>query len=814
MPQRLSAANRAIIVMNTRKHDDNVTCKQPVVEGVTAVARAFVHRVLRVAALQFAMIFCIVNLGSATENRQILTGTTPGLLTHSQVQNLGAEDPSTKITVTVVLQQHDQATFQQHLQQLYTEGSPLYHQWLTSEQYAARFAPSAADAALVSDFLTSHHLTVTDIAQSNSYITAEGTVADVQNTFHVQINRFTLAGKTYRANINDAVIDGPAGAVIATVLGLDDIAHEPFVMRPVDPTPSDTAGPVAGDPAPTPFDEERIQIPIDKLTPHTFIAGCFGRDTRTFNTEVKHYPSYTYTGTKYGGNLVPVDPGMLNSFCAYTPGQVKAAYHLTDKDLQGNTAKGQSIGIVVAYGSPTLQADVTKFASYFGLVAPRLIIVGGPISTDPTWSFETTMDVEYASAMGQGAEIVLYVAKDQYSLFTTLFNAIANNCTAGNPCVNQISVSWGVLESLMSPKDLDFTENMLAQATSRGISVNVATGDCGDYNTGGSHYPHGGGCQSTGQVDVSTPASAFDSTAVGGTSLAMNSDNSVLFQTGWGTNFTQIATQSAFASFLTICCSSYAERPDHQRFTGGAGGGDSAYYFFPNESTCHEDTGNLGPGQHRFTIGGSVSICLGYPRQVPDIAFLADPQTGVQIIYTQGFDPAAAGKFVIGVGGGTSLSAPMFTGLWAVANQYHTNAGATKSRGSAAPYLYWAQQHYPTAITDIQDKTFSNMLPNNVTGCEYTLSGFPPRCIPFSASDLASPLYGTTSFVSALVASSKGSASHPVNPSWYVMTFGTNSSLRTTPGWDNVTGLGVPNGSNFIKGTDVYAPVCLNPVTC
>jgi hypothetical protein len=33
---------------------------------------------------------------------------------------------------------------------------------------------------------------------------------------------------------------------------------------------------------------------------------------------------------------------------------------------------------------------------------------------------------------------------------------------------------------------------------------------------------------------------------------------------------------------------------------------------------------------------------------------------------------------------------------------------------------------------------------------------------------------------------------------WDVFTFGTDSSLSTNPGWDNVTGLGTPNGESFI----------------
>jgi hypothetical protein len=51
-------------------------------------------------------------------------------------------------------------------------------------------------------------------------------------------------------------------------------------------------------------------------------------------------------------------------------------------------------------------------------------------------------------------------------------------------------------------------------------------------------------------------------------------------------------------------------------------------------------------------------------------------------------------------------------------------------------------------------------------------------------------LGNTTEYVSALF--------NGTSTRWYVLTFGTDSSLTTGPGWDNVTGLGTPNGANFV----------------
>lgn len=177
----------------------------------------------------------------------------------------------------------------------------------------------------------------------------------------------------------------------------------------------------------------------------------------------------------------------------------------------------------------------------------------------------------------------------------------------------------------------------------------------------------------------------------------------------------------------------------------------------------------------------------------------ADPETGVEIIVTP--DSVPGDTQFVEVFGGTSLSSPMFTAFWAIANQ----AAGGGPIGEAAPTLYELDGE---AITDVDLRPQDTRL--NVTG----IINNPPSPPLFeSADDLAGPgdegcttaLVGnnevpitcasakTTKFyVSALFQSSSSTR-------WDVFTFGTDSSLSTNPGWDNVTGLGTPNGESFIK---------------
>jgi subtilase family serine protease len=141
-----------------------------------------------------------------------------------QAENIGPEDSSRVIEVTVWVRLNNQNAFHQLVQQLYQKDSPRYHQWLTPAEFNDNFAPKAEAARVVQDFLTAHNLSVVSVGPDNSYVKARGNVSDVQNAFHVQIHKFKVAGKTYRANTSDPVIEGPAGLLVAAVGGMDNLS--------------------------------------------------------------------------------------------------------------------------------------------------------------------------------------------------------------------------------------------------------------------------------------------------------------------------------------------------------------------------------------------------------------------------------------------------------------------------------------------------------------------------------------------------------------------------------------------------------------
>ena len=129
-----------------------------------------------------------------------------------------------------------------------------------------------------------------------------------------------------------------------------------------------------------------------------------------------------------------------------------------------------------------------------------------------------------------------------------------------------------------------------------------------------------------GAADPEYPAFSPDVVAVGGTTLTINGDGSYNSETGWGY---QSVSAGAFI---------------------GSGGGLSLYEPEPAYQQGVQSTGY---------------------RTTPDVSLVADPATGAWIADPYNLDPSNAFEIV----GGTSLSAPAWSGLLVLVNQGRAASG-------------------------------------------------------------------------------------------------------------------------------------------
>jgi subtilase family serine protease len=332
----------------------------------------------------------------------------------------------------------------------------------------------------------------------------------------------------------------------------------------------------------------------------------------------------------------------------YGPNGLRHAYHINDLINRGYTGKGHTIIDMVCFGDPQVQHNLDMYDQEYHLPPVTVQVVNtigpNPVATtveeqkfQDGWAFETSLDVEMYHAIAPDAGIVV------------LADPV---CTAegltGLPQARQelayaiahrlgdiVSVSGGTseltLQDAASQAELKLWDALLQTATTKdGITFLVSTGDNGAVD-----YIDANATQLSTTPTVAFPADSPWVTAVGGTTLV--SDATPNYDGTTSTNTLEYQ-ESAWDS---------------------GNGGVSAFYAEPS---------------YQQTLPAAQQTLLHGQRGVPDVAAVADPATGVRIY--------AQEQWLTQIGG-TSVSAPIWAGLVAIADQY-----AGRSLGFINPALY------------------------------------------------------------------------------------------------------------------------------
>ncbi len=355
-------------------------------------------------------------------------------------------------------------------------------------------------------------------------------------------------------------------------------------------------------------------------------------------------------------------------FC-YTPRYIWTAYNILPVLIGGNFGQGQTIVIVDAFGSPTIQQDLATFhQTFFGssFPAPDFEVVCQPAcpNFNPNnapqdqvgWSFETTLDVEWAHAIAPLAKIRLIVASTPHG--NSINNAV-KYAVAHYPG-SILSQSFGIAEAAFRGNNAQFLQahQNYADAVAQGITVLASSGDSGASNGG---FP---------VANAGFPASDPFVTSVGGTQgLPL------------GNLVTLAGTCAPPATTSCLPVGYGAEQVWNEAWIGAAGGGALSAFFAPP----------------------AYQSGLGFTgRAVPDVAYNAAVDGGV-LIYYSALGPSFAGFYIIG---GTSAGSPQWAGIFALANTARA-AGGKGSLGFVNPGLYGIAQG-PRYATDFHDITVGN----------------------------------------------------------------------------------------------------------
>jgi hypothetical protein len=241
--------------------------------------------------------------------------------------------------------------------------SPQYHQWLTPDQFAARFGVANSDIAQVESWLQQQGFAINSVSRSKNRITFSGTVGQAEAAFGTEIHNYTSGTQTHFAPSADISIPAALAPVVQTVTNLSSFRPKPHLRvspTKANPQPNFTSG----------------QTGSYFLTP--------GDVATIYDIKAAYNSGYTGTGQSIA---VVGQSDILQS-------------DVTDfQNAAGLPVKNPTIVLVPSSGSST---------TYTGDEA------------------ESDLDVEYSGAIGQGASIYfIYVGNNQnYSVWDSIQYAV------------------------------------------------------------------------------------------------------------------------------------------------------------------------------------------------------------------------------------------------------------------------------------------------------------------------------------------------------------------------------------------------------
>jgi hypothetical protein len=376
-----------------------------------------------------------------------------------------------------------------------------------------------------------------------------------------------------------------------------------------------------------------------------------------------------------GGPVACSNASMQQQNGAITDQQIAEVYGVEGLYNAGDLGAGQTIDVYEL--EPFAMSDIEEFDNCYFLENNTGNITVTDVDGGPgvgSGSAEAALDIEDVAAIAPEAKIDVFEGPNMDNSFGPLdtWNQIAVIDNA-----RQVTSSWGGCAPLLeqgAPGVEQVENEIFEQMAAQGQTVFAAAGDDGSDDCAA----HG----STGvapDLSVNDPADQPDVTSVGGTTI---------------TDATVPPTETVW----------------NNGNDGGAGGGglSTGWAMQPWQAgvalpqtdateVCSNDPTGTADDYH--LAGIDTTLPAGTPcRESPDVSALADPQTGITIVY-------GGQWYQIG---GTSSATPLWAAMLAEINASAACAGSPDGVGFADPALYQVAGIETTYADAFNDVTVGN----------------------------------------------------------------------------------------------------------
>jgi kumamolisin len=398
----------------------------------------------------------LITIPGQAQPQSLLTRHVRDAVANGQAQFVGQLPATQTLRFDIVLPLRDRAGLQNFVQEVQDPTSPSHHQFLTPQEFTARFGPSQEDWDALVAFAKASGFEIISGDLKGRDLRLTGTVANIEKAFHVTMGTYRdlAEDRTFFAVDREPTVDLPFQLWHITGLDNDSKPHPMYVKK------SDYA--------------KAHGIDADKVVRHATTGSG---------------PSASFLGS-----------------------DMRAAYY-------GGTAltgSGQNIALFEFAGTDL--ADLTTYYKNAGQTepyTPTLISTGGYATTcvdsgskacDDT---EQTLDMTQAMGMAPGSTMLyMYVCGDVLASGsgnisdTACISAMVTDTDA--PLSKQISCSWG-----WTPADPSTLDPYFEQMASQGQNFFAASGDSSAWSASNEAWPaDDANIVSVGGTDLTTSSAA------------------------------------------------------------------------------------------------------------------------------------------------------------------------------------------------------------------------------------------------------------------------------------------------------------------
>lgn len=294
--------------------------------------------------------------------------------------------------------------------------SPSYHQWLTPEQYAARFGASADTIARTKAWLASQGLEVGEVSPLGARVNFAGTVAKVQEAFRTEMRQYRVGDKLHYAMSSAPAVPSELADAILAIHNTHD-----FYPRPA---------------------FHGFQVAPDATCP---------------------------AGDPYckANGLAPPDWANIYDVTKLYAGGVS-----------GTPIDGTGVTIAIVGVADIAQSDLNAFRTRYGLpaatITKTLVPNTGAAQGANGAGIEAILDTEWAQGIAKKASInYVFTGANDGNVDDATYYAIEHNVAP------ILSESWGGCEANLTAADADVVETLGSAANLEGMTYLAASGDSG-----------------------------------------------------------------------------------------------------------------------------------------------------------------------------------------------------------------------------------------------------------------------------------------------------------------------------------------------